>query len=173
MKICTKCGAEKALTEFYRHCNAKDGYKSICKECINSKMFVYSRNRYSSKEGRAKQMFNSAKCRAKKRNIEFNLSFELVRSLVEIGHCPKTGFRFNLIVPDDTNIGPLAPSLDRKEASKGYTNENVQIVCNMYNMGKSDADELDFIAMCLAVAERNANNQAAIARLAELKNAGH
>ena len=32
-KICTKCGVEKDVTEFYRNKNNKDGYHSRCKEC--------------------------------------------------------------------------------------------------------------------------------------------
>jgi len=32
-KVCSKCGAEKPLTEYYRSAKYADGYKSICKDC--------------------------------------------------------------------------------------------------------------------------------------------
>lgn len=165
---CIRCQHVRTDAEFYK---SRGKSKQPCKECINKYMFVYSRARYASVEGRAKQIFNNAKCRAKKRGIEFNLKFEFLRMFLEAGFCPKTGFKFDFNVPDNKYVGNLAPSLDRVNASKGYTNDNIQIVCNMFNMGKSDADELDFIAMCLAVADRNQNNQAAIARMNELRNA--
>ena len=33
VKICTKCGAEKPLTDFYKHPTMADGHLGKCKEC--------------------------------------------------------------------------------------------------------------------------------------------
>lgn len=44
-------------------------------------------------------------------------------------------------------------------------------VNSMYNMGKADHAELDFIAMCVAVAERHADDPSVQQRLRELRNA--
>jgi hypothetical protein len=35
MKICSKCGGEKPLDEFYNYQQSKDGKRSACKECTN------------------------------------------------------------------------------------------------------------------------------------------
>ena len=35
MKTCTKCGVEKALTEFYRKAASPDGHQHACKACAN------------------------------------------------------------------------------------------------------------------------------------------
>lgn len=32
-KICSKCGQEKSIEEFYAHSTAKDGLQPYCKEC--------------------------------------------------------------------------------------------------------------------------------------------
>lgn len=44
--VCTKCGRELPLSEFYKDKNMKNGYHSWCKECRK----IYRRKRYSSSE---------------------------------------------------------------------------------------------------------------------------
>jgi len=56
-KICTICGEEKNLSEFYRHIGAKDGYFNECKKCICIKKKTpefREKNRIRIKELRAK-----------------------------------------------------------------------------------------------------------------------
>lgn len=42
-KICSKCGIEKTISEFYKHPNTSDGYSNKCKNCTKQ----YVQNRYS------------------------------------------------------------------------------------------------------------------------------
>lgn len=34
-KVCSKCGVEKDINEFYKSKSNKDGYMGFCKECKN------------------------------------------------------------------------------------------------------------------------------------------
>lgn len=44
MKTCTRCLAEKPLTEFYvQKMNSKDGYQSHCKTCDNARKLAWKR----------------------------------------------------------------------------------------------------------------------------------
>lgn len=158
-------------------------YRETNKEEIREKQKVYratNRNILSEKgklravlpENRARIIFNSARSRARKTNREFDLTIEGLRELLKVGICFATGFRLDFNPSDKSLRNPLAPSIDRRDNTKGYTTENIQLVCNMYNCGKGEANEIDFIAMCLAVAEHNRNNVAAHERLKELRDAG-
>ena len=40
-KVCTGCNKEKSLTEYHKRRNAKDGFKSACKECRNAQSKKY------------------------------------------------------------------------------------------------------------------------------------
>ena len=47
----------------------------------------------------------------------------------------------------------FAPSIDRIDSSKGYTPDNIQIVCCAYNMGKKNMSDDDFENFILKAAE--------------------
>lgn len=44
MKICSKCGEEKELSEFYKRKISKDGYMGTCKECEIKRVKEYQLN---------------------------------------------------------------------------------------------------------------------------------
>ena len=55
MKKCTKCGEEKALSEFNRHKRGKDGHHSWCRECMksaNRDHYQKNRERYLEKSAK-------------------------------------------------------------------------------------------------------------------------
>jgi hypothetical protein len=73
--------------------------------------------------------------RAKRKKVEFTLSPEDVAELWKKskGRCALTGIRF-----DEANVArfarrPWVPSLDRKDATKGYTPENARLICCAMN----------------------------------------
>lgn len=171
-KTCRQCQRSKPGSAFGRHAGSKDGRRGTCAQCVRDHMLVYSRDRYASPLGRARQMVNGAKCRAKRDGISFNVCVEQIHMLVLLGRCQKSGIPFDLLPPENGYTNPFAPSLDRIDARLGYEPDNVQVVCNMFNMGKSDHHELDFIAMCVAVADNFRGDPVVIARLGALRDAG-
>jgi hypothetical protein len=41
MKTCTVCNAQKLFAEFHKDSSRKDGYRSLCKECVSSHSKTY------------------------------------------------------------------------------------------------------------------------------------
>lgn len=120
---------------------------------------------------RARRIWHAAKRRANKKTITFSIQLERVLNSILKGECEKTGLPFDFSKPRGGWSNPFCPSIDRIDTQKGYTCDNVQVVAGMYNQGKCDANEIDFIAMCVAVAEKHADDPAVIQRLKELRNA--
>ena len=89
-------------------------------------------------------LFNIAKQRSKKKNIEFSITVEDLK-MPEV--CPLLGIRLDSY-SDDIDVHP---SIDRIDSSKGYIKGNVWIISHKANRVKSDAtaDELIKIGMAL------------------------
>jgi len=49
LKVCSDCGEEKDLSNFYKRLDSVDGYRSNCKSCQNAKNKPGTR-KYQSKE---------------------------------------------------------------------------------------------------------------------------
>jgi hypothetical protein len=96
-------------------------------------------------------MFSAIKKRAQDRNIQFDLiKVELAaRFEDQEWKCAKTGIEFDLSTGN--GMRPFGPTLDRIDSSKGYTSENVQIVCNVYNFAKNDFDDDDVLTFAVAL----------------------
>lgn len=80
-----------------------------------------------------KSLIYYAKLRARKRNLEFDLSTEDIKIPKT---CPCCGVKIQF------NIGkhqPNSVTLDRVDNAKGYTKNNVVVLCRKCNRQKSDA----------------------------------
>ena len=92
-----------------------------------------SAKNHTTPSGRAYNLLSSAKKRAIKKNLEFNVSVEKIIKAIKNGHCELTGLKFDMNRASKTQINPYSPSIDRKDSNKGYTNENVRIVLSAVN----------------------------------------
>lgn len=90
---------------------------------------------------KAKSLYNSAKQRAKDKELEFDLTIDWIYNKLVNGYCEVTNIEFRIkdYTPDSisTVIYPNSPSLDRIDNSKGYIQSNVQVVCDQFNKFKS------------------------------------
>lgn len=168
-KPCSVCKQSLHVDHFSRDRQTFTGYKSTCRQCVKQR--VSHKTLYQTIDYRARYIFNGARHRANKKNLPFDLQVVNIEILLRYGRCAKSGFVFDLNVVQDMQRNPFGPSLDRIDNRFGYTPDNIQMVCNLYNIGKGESPELDFIALCLAVAARNQDNVDAIARLKVMQNA--
>ena len=169
MKTCTKCHTEKTLDRFSKKKISKDGLNTKCRDCVNdyykesykkdptadnakSKRWnernKEARNKYF-KEYRVQnqetcirgRILTGSRHRSVKKNLPFDLTKEWLTAKLESGKCERTGITFVY-----EGHSAFNPSVDRIDSAKGYTQDNCQIVCKMYNLAKnvwSDADVLD------------------------------
>jgi hypothetical protein len=131
--ICIICGTmftSTAASETY--CCSKK-----CKKKYTAN--YYKDKKYSNVENKLINLVNSTKHRAKKQEIEYNLDKEFIIDLYnkQDGKCSKTKLPFviNNCLRSEGK-GPWAASIDRIDSNKGYTKDNVQLVCLMYNLCK-------------------------------------
>jgi hypothetical protein len=112
---------------------------------------------YATLEGRAYHMWNSAKQRAKRSGVPFEISREYVLALArEYGTvCPALG------TPFQTGLGRALPesmSLDRFDAALGYVEGNCWVLSNKANMIKSSATRTElgrvYRWMCKVIGEQ-------------------
>lgn len=80
-------------------------------------------------ESRTSQMLSSARTRALKANIIFEIGFDDVYPAVTAGFCCVSGVAFDLSAHPEHRTHPFSPSIDRIDSSKGYVIGNIRVVC--------------------------------------------
>jgi hypothetical protein len=128
------------MTRYYYE--NKERLSAQCKQrrasdssCYKKYRKEYERHRSTGAEGKLFAMMGSARKRAKKKNIEFNLTIDVMRALYT-SHCLITGDPLNW--ETHNGFSPESPSLDRTNPSKGYTADNVRIISHKANTWKSN-----------------------------------
>lgn len=114
--------------------------------------------------GRAYNLLSSAKDRAERKNLEFNLSVDKIIATIKKGHCELTGLKFNMNKTTNTHINPYSPSIDRKDSSKGYTDDNVRVVLSAVNSALGQYDDKTILPILKAMVkaiEKNAQQNTA------------
>lgn len=99
--------------------------------------------------GRMYSLFDAARTRArnKKLSFEIDLDFLLKKFETKEGRCELSGIEFDL----KGKRNPFGLSIDRIDSGKGYTKDNVRLVCLMVNLSLNKFGDESFFKMCEAV----------------------
>ena len=142
MKTCTKCKEAKPLDQFPVEKARLDGRRSNCSVCRNlaRKESYYNgsdKGRYNTIRGKCTQHCASAKQRAKKQGLAFNLTSSFLEELwnKQGGKCAITGIEFDL--KGTCALTGSGAAVDKIDPMKGYTQDNVQLLCSWVNTMKS------------------------------------
>ena len=99
------------------------------------------------------KLFHAAKARAKKKGMDFSISYDFVLDLWERqnGSCCLTGIPFELRTGGNCGykrFNPYSASLDRIDNGKGYTADNVRLVCTAINLAINEFGLEQFEKLC-------------------------
>lgn len=111
-----------------------------------------SKKFYESPDGRAKTLFNNAKKSPTSKKFPFTLTLEHLENGIRFGFCAVTGVKFDLTDNYQKRHGavknPYAPSVDRIDPRKGYSNENTRVVIWQYNLMKGEMTDSELVELC-------------------------
>lgn len=150
-KLCPRCGVTKSIFDFHRSKAKKDGHNVLCKVCSKQAALEWRNN----PKGRARSLWASARKRSEDKSLAFDLTPEWIQPKLEAGVCEVTGLPLELSGEEFKGYGhfrPWTPSLDRIDPTKGYTTDNVQVVCWIYNQAKGVGTHADVIRLAQAIA---------------------
>ena len=160
---CIKCGEKKSLENFHRHKITKNGYRSICKNCVKiykkeNEKHIKKYNKKYRKNNRDYFWVWNTLDKHEKRGLVINIKndelLELLSEALENG-CPYCGYKLAF---GEGNVEPNSPSLDLIDPSnKVIEKSNIQILCQSCNAGKYTLTSEQFIDKCCRVAEKFKN----------------
>jgi hypothetical protein len=153
---CKECQKGQSLKYRETHPNyfkekGREKYKAT--KHLNKERYQKYRDRYlefkrrygNSLPGRFNTLLYSAKTRATKNNLEYNLTLDWLLDEYEKqdGCCALTGVKLEFKSNDDSSrrYQPYSPSLDKIDSSKGYTKDNTRLVCTHINIAMNEFGE--------------------------------
>ena len=125
---CVECNKIKSFNDFHKHSKCMWGVNTICKECRKTESKKQWENQKTN--NLEKVILDRTKSRARKNQIEFNLT---IKDIIIPKECPV--FKVPFVYGDHD----WTPSIDRINPNKGYIKGNVIIVSNKANIIKNNA----------------------------------
>lgn len=167
IKKCRKCYEDKAIKDFCKNLNKKDGINIYCRSCASERYFTkYKERQKQLRDARYKnnKKFYIDKCRqysntlkgrfigwkngAKSRGILWDLNFEDIKDKAMF--CYYTGIPLTCKDNENNTI-----SLDRLNNSSGYVKENVVFCSSEINYMKGSHSKAKFFKLCKSVINFN------------------
>lgn len=152
--FCRKCKKYKNKDEFNTQTENKnrEGRSSNCKLCNN----IYKKRFRKEHSGNdldrhLSKILSTCRLRAKKNKLKgFNFELDIIflKELItkQEGKCALSGLVMTSFI--NSKDSKLNISIDRIDSSKGYTKDNVQLVCNQVNTMKNSLSEIEFYELC-------------------------
>lgn len=137
-KFCYHCNTKKVIEDFPKDKYSPDGHRSICRPC----KCIYNKKWKVGIAGRIHDWRGGAK----KRNIEWGLTNEYIKSIPLI--CYYSGIPLTY----DYKKANTA-SLDRRDNTKGYVPDNVVMCSVLINRMKQTLSEIEFEAVCQQIVD--------------------
>lgn len=106
--------------------------------------------------GFANLLLSNARKTSRKQNIEYTITINDILTILKNGYCQISGIKF---IINNVPREPFAPSIDRINPNKGYTPENIQIVCWIYNSAKGVNTHTDVLKLSRALLKPKINHQ--------------
>lgn len=110
--------------------------------------YTKKRENRNTLEGKFKDLLSKCKTRSNKKQFDFDLTFDFLLGLWhgQDGKCAVSHIDMasESGVRKLEGVNPLVVSIDRIDSSKGYTTDNVQLVCFAVNQIKSNFTEDQF-----------------------------
>tara|TARA_B100001093_G_C26700334_1_gene958761 strand:+ start:67 stop:876 length:810 start_codon:yes stop_codon:yes gene_type:complete len=156
---CWDCKQTKNIRNFPYRKQYADNKEKRCKEC-NRKNHVERRSN-ASQDQIINEMLKTSAASAKKRLLRnrieagvFDLKADDIKELIakQNNKCVYTGYELEW-----SHNNNYKASIDRIDSSKGYTKDNIQLVCFIVNQAKSDLSDDVFIDMCQKISSIKIN----------------
>lgn len=152
-KICSMCVVEQDVNQFNSNKTTTDGLSSNCKKCSR---IITKKWAESDIKNFIKKKYFDAKhnCSKRSKDLEFNITEQNIIDLYykQDGKCALSGEKLTSIVLENNGINDFNLSIDRKDSSKGYTKDNIQLIGATINIMKNDLDEKDFLFFVSTIA---------------------
>lgn len=152
--LCRYCLQYKPVEDFGNDGNhgikIRKCKKTICKECFTKRQKSHNHSLDDDRklDKCLRWRFLSARDRARRGGLDFNLTFEYVKNLwkEQDGKCALSGIQMTFLLQDGRI--PTNVSIDKIDRLKGYVQGNVQLVCMACNQMKSDLSEDELYYFC-------------------------
>lgn len=132
------------------------------RRCKNCKKKQYIKRRLSNRGAKnldriLLERYLGMRDRARKKNLEFDVTLDDVKELwnKQGGKCALSGLEMTYIFGNGRT--PTNISIDKKDCSKGYVKDNIQLVCMAVNQMKSDLSYSELLIFCKSIIQYNEN----------------
>lgn len=157
--LCNKCHIYKPVSAFSPN-HSKNSerlyYGYCCKECTNVRQKKHEIS--LSDKDKLHRCLNlrllGAKDRASRNNIQFSLTLAFLKELwdKQKGKCAISGINMTYNLREGRV--PTNVSIDKIDHTKGYTMNNIQLVCMACNQMKNDLSEEELYNFCKAIVNK-------------------